>query len=431
MKLSLIPLMLPADISKVMLRDIDNDGVPELICVQERKHKSGINGHTIRSYELSGRSVLEHDSIALGRKALIWDASSGFWALDSKGLRDANGVHQLPIKTWFRGLGPTTPLAGQLRKDLDGDGTKEWLLPAAGELVVAKSTADGPTQWGVIPLTATGELRQSDRAGGKRLQVSRSVVSTAIGDVDGDGRKDVLLLEPTRATAMLTGELPGASTRILTFPQPIMSTERAQKSGRSLDSALLKDIDGDGKLDVFWEHTVRSGSWFGSTAQLEWSLGNGQSFSKPQALSINKAVISTSLSDIDGDGDRDLLIIGTDFGLASIGKALISRSVDMQVTLHRYNNGFSAAEKLIEIDVPIDATDSIDVRLEDVNGDGVEELISVLPKQLSIRLQDGSTKLMGLGVGGRIASMASHPDGHMLLLWNDSSRRGELVVIAP
>ena len=194
---------------------------------------------------------------------------------------------------------------------------------------------------------------------------------------------------------------------------------------------MLKDIDGDGKIDVFWEHTIRSGSWFGSTSQLEWSLGDGQVFSKPQSLSVNKAVISTSLSDIDGDGDKDLLLIGTDFGLASIGKALVSRSVDVLVTLHRYNNGFSAAEELLEMDVPIDATDSIDVRLEDVDGDGVEELISVLPKRLSIRLQDGSTKTMGLGVGGRIASMASHPDGHMLLLWNDSSRRGELVVIAP
>ena len=36
---------------------------------------------------------------------------------------------------------------------------------------------------------------------------------------------------------------------------------------------------------------------------------------------------------------------------------------DVLVTLHRYNNGFSAAEELLEMDVPIDATDSIDVRL--------------------------------------------------------------------
>ena len=157
------------------------------MCVEEHRHKSGINGHTIRSYGFSGRSVLEQDSIALGRKALIWDASSGFWALDSKGLRDANGVHQLPLKTWFRGLGPTTPLAGQLRQDLDGDGKEEWLLPAAGELVIAESAADGPTQWGVIPLTVTGELRQSDRAGqapaGSRVPSYRPRLAMSMGMV--------------------------------------------------------------------------------------------------------------------------------------------------------------------------------------------------------------------------------------------------------
>ena len=85
-------------------------------------------------------------------------------------------------------------------------------------LVIAKSAADGPTQWGY--LYRHRELRQLRD---KRLQVP------AVVECDWRCRWDgrvVLLLEPHEQPLSSRASSWHA---VLTFPQPILSSQRAQK----------------------------------------------------------------------------------------------------------------------------------------------------------------------------------------------------------
>lgn len=126
-----------------------------------------------------------------------------------------------------------------------------------------------------------------------------AVYEVAAGDVDGDGRPDVLLR---------TIEWDGVGGILNRFWRttgvPFVSAIGVVDLGlvaASPENVELVDLDGDGKLDLSY---VINGS---GSAQVEWRHGNGDgSFAAPTVVASGTTAYESRLIDVDGDGDSDI-----------------------------------------------------------------------------------------------------------------------------
>jgi Tol biopolymer transport system component len=161
--------------------------------------------------------------------------------------------------------------------DLDGDGD----LDAVGEAASAAR---------VYLNDGTGTFRASE---------TTFPLTTAWGDLDGDGDVDVLVKEDGVGYAV---HLNDGTGRL----QP--HWEMADDGAMSLGDMALGDVDDDGDLDG-----VITNGHFGSTshpARIFFNDGTGRFTDSGQRLSAVRNA-GASLGDLDGDGDADLVL--TDF----------------------------------------------------------------------------------------------------------------------
>jgi Bacterial Ig-like domain (group 3)/FG-GAP-like repeat len=168
--------------------------------------------------------------------------------------------------------------------DVNGDGAPDVIAAGAGDTVgVLLGNGDGTFQ----PLVTY-------KPGGFSF-------AFAVGDVNGDGRPDIVQAVicpfgcPSGAVSVLLGNGDG------TFQSPILSSLPLEDN---FSSVAIKDLDGDGKLDVVV---------LGYGGAKAWALlGNGDgTFQAPQKyLSGMKHLLSLAIADLNADGKPDLVMAG-------------------------------------------------------------------------------------------------------------------------
>jgi hypothetical protein len=175
-------------------------------------------------------------------------------------------------------FGPSTSIA-----DVDGDGNDDLLITGADTATLYLGDGQGSFSEAEAGLTGVN--------GG----------STSIADVDGDGNLDLLI----------TGEDVNddlTATLYLGDGQGGFSKAGADLLGTEYGSTSIADVDGDGNLDLL---ITGEDADFNPTATLY--LGDGQGgFSEAGADLLGTIDSSTSIADVDGDGNLDLLITGAD-----------------------------------------------------------------------------------------------------------------------
>lgn len=249
------------------------------------------------------------------------------------------------------GFGEYTKVAGTLFDgvddsaiafaDVDGDGDQDVLITGQNSSSVQ-----------------IAKLYQNDGSGGF-TEVSGTPFdgvlwsSVAFSDVDGDGDQDVIITGRNSVfqliAKMYTNDGSGVFTLVSGTPF----------EGVRLGSTSFSDVDNDGDNDVLITGVNNSGV---NTAKLYSNDGAGV-FSEVSGTSFTGVSVSSSVfSDLDGDGDDDLMMIG---GIS------FGRVAELYI-----NDGTGAFTK--QAGTPFEGVRSNGgIALSDVDGDGDQDAVMV------------------------------------------------------
>jgi hypothetical protein len=135
-------------------------------------------------------------------------------------------------------------------------------------------------------------------------------VNLALGDVNGDGKLDVVA-----ATFQHFGSTtgPGGNRPIYLLPGDGRGgLSQGPMIGLAFESASLSlaDFTGDGKLDLAVATTD------GQSGYVMFSVGNGNgTFQPTQYIGVSPGMFSVAAADLNHDGKLDLVVAGTGIGV--------------------------------------------------------------------------------------------------------------------
>lgn len=192
--------------------------------------------------------------------------------------------------------------------DQDGDGLPELLASGGGGLVGA--VVSGTTSGNVLDVAMT------------LIYGDDGTFLRNVFDVDGDGREDVAAVGQENVVSLLTA-LGSAPTRAL--GSPTFTFQWEENSG-VYDVLPLGDLDGDGRSDMLipqaWSDSGMQRLWvlMGEDVQAGGSL-DAESVALSGVSVVTAALFGFSMAlagDVDGDGQDDIVLGAPDYSLGAV-----------------------------------------------------------------------------------------------------------------
>ena len=217
------------------------------------------------------------------------------------------------------------------------------------------------------------------------IQLLLDVPRIAVGDVDGDARADVVSLGRHDVRVFL--QRPDAS--FVRAPDReyklALISEQDHIRGSGAVRGDARDVSGDGKLDLMISHMAGGITDAKSDTRIYLNRDGAWDLAKPDFVSDGGAGWGADqLVDIDKDGRPELLHVALPFSVLELVEALITRSVDAQITVFKADaSGVFAKEpwfeRKLEIAISFDTgrpKGFVPTGTFDMNGDGFDDLLT-------------------------------------------------------
>jgi hypothetical protein len=293
----------PSSASGLMIGDFNGDGRSDLASVNNSSNTVSVYFNTTAA----GSKTLAFTQVVIPITGLSSGCCSSF-VIDGA-VADFNGDGALDIEVSTTGgfsavlLNQVAPGAATadfvethvaisafkpiVVADIDGDGRPDLIGDDGGAIAVYLNT------------TVPGMLTSSFTDGGSfsyGTKVSADTIS--IGDVNGDGRPD-LVVGGNGMALLLNNTTPGATTAAFT----LAASPTVPKYARS---PLLGDFDGDGKLDIALTAELGGGITVLMNTTPAVNDGKTATFTTLTTLAPGVTVLNGAIADFNGDGKPDI-----------------------------------------------------------------------------------------------------------------------------
>jgi hypothetical protein len=217
------------------------------------------------------------------------------------------------------------------------------------------------------------------------IQLLLDVPRISVGDVDGDGRPDVVASGRHSVRVFLQredGTFPHKADRELKLG---LISEQDHLRGSGAVRTEARDITGDGKLDLMVSHVSGGITDAKTETNIYVNRGGTWDLSKPDfGFAPASGWGADQLIDIDHDGRLELLHVSVAFGVLDMIQVLVTREIDAQVSVYRAgeNGEFSKQpwfERKLSIAISFDTARPlgfVPTGNYDVNGDGFDDLLT-------------------------------------------------------
>jgi len=204
------------------------------------------------------------------------------------------------------------------------------------------------------------------------------------GDVDGDGRRDLVAANRHELGVFLQqpdGRFPREPSRRL-FPRLVNAEDHMRGSGGV--AAELQDVDGDGKADLLISHIAGNFTEARTETYLYLNRDGSFDFGSPTRSFVTESSLGADLLiDIDGDGRPEMIRGGIPFGVFELVEALVTQAIDVNLEVYRYIPGKGLEKKpsqKLKLDIPINfdtmRPEGFIARAHsDLNGDGTPDFL--------------------------------------------------------